>query len=227
MFTRVQMLCLPPVFYAKLDWFSYIRKKLECLISEIIIWYQNFELNFCYQKFVRFCDIRKWFSDIRKSFSDITKSARISDIRKKGRFFYIRNSCIFWYQKLFFDIGNCFLISEIPIFWYQKIISDIRKSNFWYQKIIFWYQKIGIKVLCGVTYHSATALPTYIPIFERSFWNWNMGFWGCIAVPCKMASCNLCDKVLENINVYVHLLYRYKPWEKYWFIYFIFTYHEL
>ena len=51
--------------------------------------------------------------------------------------FYIRNSCIFWYQKfdfliseIIFDIRNYFLILEIPIYWYQKIITDIRKWNF-------------------------------------------------------------------------------------------------
>ena len=98
---------------------------------------------------------------------------RFSDIRKW--FFDNRNS-IFWYQKLFSDIRNYFLISEI-IFWYQKMprfsdirkwfsdirkwFSDIRNSHifwyqkviFWYQKLIFWYQKISIKVLFGVPYY--------------------------------------------------------------------------
>ena len=39
--------------------------KLEFLITKIIFWYYKFKLTFWYQKFVRFSDIRKWFSDIR------------------------------------------------------------------------------------------------------------------------------------------------------------------
>ena len=69
----------------------------------------------------------------------------------ENHFLISENATIFWYQKLFSDIRNYFLISEIIfdirkyhdfliseiIFWYQKIIPDIRKSNFWYHKIEF------------------------------------------------------------------------------------------
>ena len=112
------------------------------------------ETKFLISENVRISYIRKWFSDIRNSISDIRKchtlliSENISDIRnhflisENGHDFLISEICvfsdirssIFWYQILFFDIRNCFLISEILIFWYQKIISDIRKSDFWYKK---------------------------------------------------------------------------------------------
>ena len=122
MFTRVQMLCLPPVFYAKLDWFSYIRKKTrmsdirnyyliseiraEFLISEIrtILWYQK--IIFWYQKIIF------WYHKISTNFW----------YAKKGTIFFISEIHVFS------DIRNYFLISEI-VFWYQKLrFSDIRKS---------------------------------------------------------------------------------------------------
>ena len=95
----------------------FLYQKLIANIRNYMIW----EINFWHQK------INFWYQKI------IT-------------IFYIRNSCIFWYQKFdflisFADIRNHFPITEIPTFWYKKMISDIGKSNFWYQKMIFWYQK--------------------------------------------------------------------------------------
>ena len=113
------------VVYAKLDWFSDIRKKARIsdirnnfLISEVRAYFLISENDFLILE--NRCDIL--ISEIRV-FSDIRNSI----------FWY--QKFFFWYEKLFSDIRNSdFFISENH-FWYEKFeflirksFSDIRKS---------------------------------------------------------------------------------------------------
>ena len=75
-------------------------------------------------------------------------------------FFYIKKS-IFWYQKIFFDIKNHFLISEIHFFYIKKekqfLISEnhflISKNHFLISEIHFWYQKIRLIFFIKKDFH--------------------------------------------------------------------------